>query len=94
MSFRTTTDVMQSTAGKVDTVNDQVQAELSRLQGTVDSVQGVWRGEAQAAFANLMVRWNDSARELRSALSSISENIRSNARAFQQVEDDNTAAFR
>lgn len=94
MSFRTTTDVMQSTAGKVDTVNDQVQAELSRLQGTVDSVQGVWRGEAQAAFANLMVWWNDSARELRSALSSISENIRSNARAFQQVEDDNTAAFR
>lgn len=94
MSFRTTTDVMHSTAGKVDTVNDQVQAELSRLQGVVDQVQGVWRGEAQAAFANLMVRWNDSARELRTALGSISENIRANARAFQQVEDDNIAAFR
>lgn len=94
MSFRTTTDVMHSTAGKVDTVNDRVQSELSRLQGTVDSVQGVWRGDAQAAFAALMVRWNDSARELRSALTSISENIRANARAFQQVEDDNVAAFR
>ena len=52
MSFRTTTDVMHATAGKVDTVNDQVQAELNRLQGTVDSVQGVWRGEAQASFGN------------------------------------------
>lgn len=94
MSFRTTTDVMHTTAAKVDAVNDQVQAELGRLQGTVDSVQGVWRGEAQAAFGNLMVRWNDSARDLRAALTSISENIRANARSFQQVEDDNTAAFR
>ena len=94
MSFRTTTDVMHATAGKVDTVNDQVQAELNRLQGTVDSVQGVWRGEAQASFGNLMVRWNDSARELRAALTSIAENIRGNARSFQQGEDDNVAAFR
>lgn len=85
---------MHSTAGKVDNVNEQVHAELNRLQGVVDSLRGVWKGEAQAAFVNLMVRWNDSARELRSALVSISENIRSNARAFQQVEDDNTAAFR
>ncbi|AGP31527.1 WXG100 family type VII secretion target [Corynebacterium terpenotabidum] len=94
MSFRTTTDVMHSTAGKVDTVNDQVQAELSRLQGTVDALQGVWRGEAQTAFGQLMVRWNDAARDLRAALGGISENIRGNARAFQQVEDDNIAAFR
>lgn len=94
MSFRTTTDVMHATAGKVDTVNDQVQAELSRLQSTVDGVAGVWRGDAQAAFAQLMVRWNDSARELRTALASIAENIRGNARGFQQVEDDNIAAFR
>lgn len=94
MNFRTTTDVMQATAGKVDTVNDQVQAELNRLQGTVDGVRGSWKGDAQVAFADLMVRWNESARELRLALDGISENIRGNARAFQQVEDDNMAAFR
>ncbi|MGP9759237.1 WXG100 family type VII secretion target [Corynebacterium sp. AOP12-C2-36] len=94
MSFRTTTEVMQSTAGKVDTVNGQVQAELTRLQGTVDGVAGVWKGEAQAAFMQLMARWNDSARELRLSLDGISENNRGNARAFQQVEDDNIVAFR
>ncbi|WP_297005299.1 WXG100 family type VII secretion target [uncultured Corynebacterium sp.] len=94
MSFRTTTDVMHATAGKVDTVNDQVQAELNRLQGTVDSVQGAWKGEAYSSFGNLMVRWNDSARELRAALTSIAENLRANARSFRQVEDDNVAAFR
>ncbi|MDN5684626.1 MAG: WXG100 family type VII secretion target, partial [Corynebacterium glyciniphilum] len=43
---------------------------------------------------NLMVRWRESAQELRQALDGISENIRGNARAFQQVEDDNIAAFR
>lgn len=94
MSFKTTTEVMQATAGKVDTVNDQVQAELSRLQGTVDGVAGAWKGDAQVAFMNLMVRWNESARELRLSLDGISENIRGNARAFRQVEDDNIAAFR
>ncbi|MEY8566074.1 WXG100 family type VII secretion target [Corynebacterium sp.] len=94
MSFRTTTEVMQATAGKVDTVNDQVQSELTRLQGTVDGVAGAWKGDAQAAFTQLMLRWHESARELRQALDGISENIRGNARAFQQVEDDNIAAFR
>lgn len=53
MSFRTTTEVMQATAGKVDTVNDQVQSELTRLQGTVDGVAGAWKGDAQVAFANV-----------------------------------------
>ncbi|MBB3116732.1 WXG100 family type VII secretion target [Corynebacterium bovis] len=94
MNFRTTTDVMHDAAGKVDTVNSEVQAELRRLQGTVDSVSGAWQGEAQAAFGQLMVRWNDSARELHQALTSIAENIRANARGFAQVEADNAAAFR
>lgn len=85
---------MQTTAGRVDAVNDQVQAELNRLQGTVDGLTGVWRGDAQVSFMHLMARWNDSARELRLALNGISENIRGNARSFQQVEDDNVAAFR
>ena len=92
-TFKTQADVMISTAGKVDNTNDEVQGELTRLQGVVDSVRGSWAGQAQVSFDDLMQRYNTSAQQLREALTSISENIRSNARNFDNVEAENTEAF-
>ncbi|MER0071024.1 MULTISPECIES: WXG100 family type VII secretion target [unclassified Corynebacterium] len=92
-TFKTQADVMVSTAGRVDNTNDEVQGELTRLQGVVDSVRGSWAGQAQVSFDNLMQRYNTSAQQLREALTSISENIRSNARNFDNVEAENTQAF-
>lgn len=43
-TFKTQADVMVATAGKVDNTNDEVQGELTRLQGVVDSVRGSWVG--------------------------------------------------
>lgn len=40
--FATEADVMVATAGRVDTVNNEVQSELTRLQGTVDGVRANW----------------------------------------------------
>ncbi|MDP9851987.1 WXG100 family type VII secretion target [Corynebacterium lowii] len=91
--FRTEADVMVATAGRVDDTNGQVQSELTRLQSVVDGVRGSWAGSAQVSFDNLMERWNTSARELREALTSISENIRSNARNFEDMEAQNAQAF-
>ncbi|WP_047261212.1 WXG100 family type VII secretion target [Corynebacterium mustelae] len=91
--FRTEADVMVATAGRVDDTNNEVQSELTRLRGVVDSVRGSWQGSAQHAFDNLMQRWNTAAGELQEALTSISENIRSNARSFESVEADNAAMF-
>ena len=79
--FRTEADVMLATAGHVDTTNNEVQGELTRLQGVVDGVRGSWAGSAQVSFDGLMQRWNTSARELREALTSISDNIRHNSKA-------------
>ena len=92
-TFKTQADVMVATAGKVDNTNDEVQGELTRLQGVVDSVRGSWAGQAQVSFDNLMQRYSTSAQQLREALTSISENIRSNARNFDNVEAENTQAF-
>ncbi|MCS4489585.1 MULTISPECIES: WXG100 family type VII secretion target [unclassified Corynebacterium] len=91
--FRTESDVMVATAGRVDDTNNEVQSELNRLRGVVDSVRGSWSGTAQVAFDGLMERWNTSALELQKALSSISDNIRSNARAFENVEADNAQSL-
>ncbi|MDY3127164.1 MAG: WXG100 family type VII secretion target [Corynebacterium sp.] len=91
--FKTQADVMVATAGRVDGTNEEVQGELTRLQGVVDSVRGSWAGQAQVSFDNLMQRYNASAQQLREALSAISDNIRSNARNFDNTEADNSQAF-
>lgn len=91
--LRTESDVMVATAAKVDDTNSQVQSELSRLEGVVDGIRGSWAGQAQASFDSLMARWNDSARRLQGALEAIAENIRSNARHFDDVEAANAQAL-
>ncbi|MBX8995545.1 WXG100 family type VII secretion target [Corynebacterium testudinoris] len=91
--FRTESDVMLATAGRVDSTNNEVQGELGRLQGVVDGIRGSWAGSAQVSFDSLMQRWNNSARELREALTSISDNIRHNAQSFDSTEADNAQAF-
>lgn len=91
--FKTEADVMIATAGRVDSTNDQVQGELTRIQGVVDSVRANWTGQAQVSFDNLMQRYNAAAQQLREALASISDNIRSNARNFDNVEAANAQAL-
>ena len=91
--FRTEADVMRQAASNVDGVNAETQGELRRLQGVADGVAGSWAGSAQVSFDNLMVRYNTAANNLQQALTSISENIRSNATNYEHVEADNTRMF-
>lgn len=91
--FRTEADVMVATAGRVDSTNDEVQGELTRLQGVVDTVRASWAGSAQVSFDNLMQRYNTAANQLREALTAIADNIRHNAKNFESVEADNSQAF-
>ncbi|APT84072.1 WXG100 family type VII secretion target [Corynebacterium aquilae] len=92
-TFKTEADVMVATAGRVDDTNSEVQGELTRLRGVVDGVRGNWQGSAQVSFDNLMARWNTSARDLQDALHAISDNIRHNARSFENIEASNATAF-
>ncbi|MDO4928814.1 MAG: WXG100 family type VII secretion target [Corynebacterium sp.] len=91
--FQTESDVMVMTAGRVDSTNDQVQGELVRLRGIVDGTRASWVGSAQASFDALMQRWNTAAVDLNTALQSIAENIRANARTFDAGEEENLASF-
>jgi len=92
-TFRTESDVMVTTAGQVDNTNNEVQSELSRLRGVVDGLRGSWSGQAQASFDQLMQRWDTNAKDLSDALTSISENIRANAHALENVETSNVQSL-
>lgn len=87
--FSTDSEVMQSTANRVDGTNSEVRGELDRLRGTVDGVRASWKGEAQRSFDQLMVRWDTAARDLQDALRTISDTIRGNARSFDDTETQN-----
>lgn len=94
MSFRTDVATMQKAATNVDSTNDEVQSELKRLRGVVQETSGSWKGDAQGAFQNLMLRWDTSARELSEALRSIADNIRRNAGSFNDTDAENANALR
>jgi len=73
--FGTNIATMQQAAQHVRDVNQDIQADLTRLAGQLDPLQGVWKGGAAVAFHKLRVRWDADARKLNDALSHIAAAI-------------------
>lgn len=74
-SFNTETDTMQRAAGHVHQVNDQVGAQLRTLASQLAPLESAWQGQASMAFHQLMVRFNENAGKLRTALNGIGEQV-------------------
>lgn len=91
--FTTDFSTMTTTASDVDGVNAEVSGELARLRGVVDGLAGDWQGQAQVAFDNLMLRWDEAAGRLSNALTDIAENIRANSRSFDATEETGADSF-
>lgn len=88
-SFNTDAATMQRAAQQVQQVSEEITAELRSLQGNLDPVAASWRGSASSAFQQLMVRWNEDASKLTSALQGISEMLDSTNKNYSQVEESN-----
>ncbi|PZS34038.1 MAG: WXG100 family type VII secretion target [Pseudonocardiales bacterium] len=73
--FGTNISTMHQAAQHVRDVNHEIQADLSRLAGQLDPLQGAWKGGAAVAFHKLRVRWDADARKLNDALSHIAAAI-------------------
>lgn len=71
--FGAQVEQMQAAAQHVATVNDNVQAQLSRLYNQVEPLSRVWQGQAAIAFQMLLQRWHADARKLSEALTTIGE---------------------
>lgn len=63
-------------AQHVATVNENVQAQLSRLYHQLEPLSRAWQGQAAIAFQMLLQRWHADARQLSEALTGIGERIR------------------
>ena len=85
--FGTTVEEMERAGQQVLDVDADVQADLAALRSQLVPLQGAWVGDASAAFAGLMARWDADARSLSEALRAIGEAIGGSGRTYQQQEE-------
>jgi WXG100 family type VII secretion target len=85
--FGTSVEEMQRAGKHVFTVNDTVQADLATLRSRLVPLAGAWRGDAAAAFATLMARWDTEAKALSDALRGIGEAIQGSGMSYQAQEE-------
>lgn len=82
---------MQAAAQHVATVNENVQAQLSRLynqlEPQLEALSRAWQGQAATAFQILMQRWQADARKLSEALTSIGERVRESGATCAQTDE-------
>jgi WXG100 family type VII secretion target len=88
--FGTSVEEMQAAGKHVFTVNDAVQADLASLRSRLAPLAGAWRGDAAAAFATLMARWDTEAKALSEALRGIGESIQGSGVSYQAQEEQHT----
>ena len=78
---------VQGAAQHVAAVNENVQAQLSRLYNQLEPLSRAWQGQAAVAFRILMQRWQAGARKLSEALTGIGERIRESGAIDAQIDE-------
>lgn len=92
-AFNTETDTMAQASRHVADVNEQVGAQLRTLGSQLAPLSGAWQGTASTAFQNLMVRFNENAEKLRTALQGISEQIQGASTTYATEDETQQQAM-
>jgi WXG100 family type VII secretion target len=90
-SFGTTVDVMQKAAQQVQQVSEEINGELRTLLAQIEPVADTWKGQASAAFQQLIQRWNEDAQQLTRALEGIAESLDVSTKNYAAVEESNAS---
>lgn len=91
--FTTAEEEMRAFATRIDTVNNSVQGEITRLQGVVDSITAGWKGDAANAYHTLQTQVNTDASKLNDILRSIREAIEITSKNYSQSDDEQRSSM-
>lgn len=81
-------DVMNTVAGRIDVLNDDIRATLQTFIGRMSSVPpSVWGGVAATRFRDVVDRWNSESLKLHTSLQRIAETIRHNEQTLRDAAD-------
>lgn len=91
--FATGSAEMLQAVSSMESANQALQGNLSRLQSEVEGVAGNWQGTAATAFATLMAKFDEDGKKLNTDLQQIADAVRGNQQAYQAQEDENQSSM-
>ena len=91
--FTTSAADMKTFSSHIDDVNSQIQQQLQRLEGVVETVAAGWSGDAALAYRTLQTRWNTEAARLSTVLGEIREAIDATSAQYTGTEGDQRSAM-
>lgn len=92
-SGRTATDsaLMEQTAKKFESVDQELMSLLSNLRSRVDQLQASWVGAGGTSFTTTMNTWSDDQKRINDLLRETAELIRSSGQSYSTT-DTNAAS--
>ncbi|MDH6144796.1 MULTISPECIES: WXG100 family type VII secretion target [Kitasatospora] len=91
--FTTTAEEMRALSARITQVNDQITAEVGKLNQLIDEVAGGWQGQAATAYHALQTKWNDDVKALNQVLNDIRGAIDATTKNYSTTEDDQRGAL-
>lgn len=82
--------------GHVRDVHQQIDGELSRLRGQLQSVlsdPAVWRGDAQLSFASVHERVDGAIRRINAALDDIGSQLQTSEQLYGSTDSDGSTVI-
>ncbi|MFD7663421.1 WXG100 family type VII secretion target [Streptomyces sp. NPDC059788] len=86
--FTTTEEEMVAFSGRISSVNQSIQGEITRLNGVVEGITSGWKGAAASSYHQLQTQVNDDAKRLNQLLNEIKEAIDSTTKNYVASEEE------
>ncbi|MER7755514.1 WXG100 family type VII secretion target [Kitasatospora sp. NPDC097643] len=91
--FTMTAQEMLAFAKQIDDAIQKIDAERTKLNGTVTNVTGGWKGQAATAYTNLQTQFNQDIDALNQSLRAIKGAIEETTRRYSLTEQDQQQQF-
>lgn len=88
MSITVDYATLHQAAADVRTTRSEVDGELNKLQGVVDTLAGAWQGAAGASFQTLMARWREDTNKLLTAMNNIADMLDESGTSHQATDEE------
>ena len=79
---------MASCAKDIDSVEQEINATVNKLNSDLEPLKASWQGQASAAFQQLQERMMADAKKLNQALSDIANAMKTASGTYQQQEEE------
>ncbi|MGH3439355.1 MAG: WXG100 family type VII secretion target [Sciscionella sp.] len=84
---------LQRGAQMVSAARSDLDQQLASMRGKLSGIGAQWRGAGSSAFQQVMVRWDEDARKIISALNEFEQNLQTSERTYDAGDQAQQASF-